>query len=144
MCTRTVIRFDIVGLDLSCRLECLSLCICTFIFMFNFICIHIKYGLDGAEGLLEAGWIIEQICAESSRSYVLLIATFLISTYRPLSTRVTRELARLIATFLISTGRAAWNRYLDGLPILAVFGNTGSAAEFRVGQFVHKRFCSID
>ena len=89
--------------------------------MFNFIYIHITYGLDGAEGLLEVGWITEQIRAESSRSYVLLITTF-----------------------LISTGRAAWNRYLDGLPILAVFGNTGSAAEFRVGQFVHKRFCSID
>jgi hypothetical protein len=112
--------------------------------MFNFIYIHITYGLDGAEGLLEAGWITEQIRAESSHSYVLLIATFLISTYRPLSMRITHELARLIATFLISTGRAAWNRYLDGLPILAVFGNTGSAAEFRVGQFVHKRFCSID
>jgi len=60
--------------------------------MFNFICIHITYGLDGAEGLLEAGWITEQIQAESSHSYMLLITTFLISTYRPLSTRVAREL----------------------------------------------------
>jgi hypothetical protein len=64
----------------------------------------------------------EQIHAVLTHSYVIVIATFLISIYGLLSTRLPHivcELVRVIGTFLISTFQAVWSTYF---PTFADFG----------------------